>query len=694
MKLILSAPGGLEDLVAQQSAQLGCDVEHVTPGEVRVHIEDPAKLYDLLLWLRHTSRIILPLAEGPVEGDEDLYRLTQRLDWTRHLPLVPGFRVDVFGSAEWIRDRRYPAVIVKDAIVDQFRDKFDDRPNSGSDEPNRVEVRFNRGRATVGLNLAGEPLDRRGYRAPGHPATLREGLGAALLERARWTPETPLMDPFCGSGTLIIEAALIASGQAPGLYRENSAEHWLRYKPDAMAAARARAVKKRREPPREPRLWGRDIDPAFIQLCRKQADDMGLTPWVKFDVASIEELPDVERPDEWLVLTNPPWGKRLRTDDIEHLYETLGKTMKAHWPGARLALLTDRRELAQATGLRVGRRNAISAGVDKLHLHHYDIGPATAGQPVKTIEPSPDLAARLTKRYKHLRKWANRQGIEAYRIYDADIPEYSFVIDLYGDRIHVAEYEPPKQIDPVVARRRREQMLCTVAQVFEMAESDIVFKTRARGGDYERGEDDDWMEISEEGSRLRVNLTRYNDTGVFLDHRGARRWLAQNASGKDCLNLFSYTATASVRMALAGARKVASVDLSPRYTRWAEQNFRMNKLAKEQHPLIQADVVEWIYNAPPAIYDMVLLDPPTFSNSARTDTVLDLKKDAASLLAEVHRVLRPGGQCLFSNNAKGFKLPKELEPAWSEVVPFTERTRDQDCPPSHRSGHKSWLLTK
>ena len=361
MKLILSAPGGLEDLVAQQSKELGCDVEHVTPGEVRVHLEDPAGVYELLLWLRHASRVVLSLAEGQVDGPDALYRLVQRVDWTRHLPLVPGFRVDVFGRADWLRDDRYAARVAKDAIVDQFWDKKDERPNTGPDEPIRVEVRIHRGRATVGLNLAGEALDRRGYRLPGHPATLREGIGAALLDRARWTPETPLLDPFCGSGTLILEAAMLASGTAPGLYRDNAVEHWLRFKPDAMEAARQRALKRRRQPPREPRLWGRDIDPAFIELARAQARQLGLSDWVKFDVASVEALPEVERPDEWLVLTNPPWGKRLQTRDIQPLYEQLGQQMKAHWAGARLAVLTDRKELAQAMGLRVGRRNAVAA---------------------------------------------------------------------------------------------------------------------------------------------------------------------------------------------------------------------------------------------------------------------------------------------------------------------------------------------
>ena len=689
----MSAPGGLEDLVAQQCKDLGCDVEHVTAGEVRVDLEDPARVYDLLLWLRHTSRVVLSLAEGMIDGPDALYRLVQKVDWTRHLPVVPGFRVDVFGRAEWLRDDRYAARVAKDAIVDQFWDKLDERPNTGPDEINRVEVRIFRGRATIGLNLAGEALDRRGYRLPGHPATLREGIGAALLDRARWTPETPLFDPFCGSGTLILEAAMVASGTAPGLFRDNAIEHWLRFKPQAMEAARQRAQKRRRDPPREPRLWGRDVDPAFIELARAQAKQLGLADWIRFEVASVDELPTVDRPDEWLVLTNPPWGKRLATQDLEPLYRSLGQQMKAHWPGAKLAVLTDRVSLSQALGLRVGRRNAISAGPDKLQLNHYDIG-LPDGHTPQSVEPAADLAARLNKRWKHLRKWANRQGIQAYRIYDADLPEYAFMVDLYGDRVHVAEYAPPKQIYPVVARRRREQALVTIAQVFDQPKEQIVFKTRAPGGDYERNEDDLWLTVDEEGARLRTNLTRYNDTGVFLDHRGARRWLAKHADGKDCLNLFSYTATASVRMALAGARKVASVDLSPRYTRWAEQNYRMNGLSTDQHPLIQADVIKWLYDAPDAIYDLVLLDPPTFSNSARTDTVWDIKKDSAVLLSEVHRVLRPGGQCLFSNNAKGFKLLKEVHEQWGQVESLTEQTRDQDCPLSHRSGHKSWWLTK
>lgn len=691
MKLILYSPGGLEDLVKAQVAEFDCDILHMTNGEVRIGFDDPTLVYRLLIELRHVARVVLPLSEGVCDSEDDLYRIVQKTDWTRHLPLEPGFRVDVFGSAQWIRDARFPARVIKDAIVDQFYDRLEKRPDSGPRQPVRIEAKFFRGRVSVGINLNGEPLDRRGYRIPGHPATLRESLAAAVLDRARWTPELGLFDPFCGGGTLVIEAALRAANQAPGLFRGFAIEYWKKFKPESLKAAREKAIKARRAPPKEPLIWGRDLDPEFVALAQSQARLAGVADWIRIEEGGVEALPKVERPAEWRVVTNPPWGKRLNTQELVPLYEALGQGLKAEWAGTHLSILCDRPELAQATGLRVGRSNSLMAGPDKLTISHYDITGRVEQGPVQVAD---DLAARLKKRFKHLKKWADGHQIEAFRVYDADLPEYNFVIDYYQGQWHMAEYEPPKKVDPVVARRRRETLVTTLEQTFEVSADDWILKTRAAGGQYDRGEEDRWLNLSEENARFRVNLTRYNDTGLFLDHRGARRWLAKEAAGKDCLNLFAYTATASVRMALGGAKKVASVDLNPRYCRWAEQNFRLNGLNKDDHPIIQADCIEWLRNAPNAIYDLVLLDPPTFSNSARTETVWDVRRDISDLLQEVHRVLRPGGAVLFSTNAKGFKLQPEQTEGWLAVQETTAKTRDQDCPTSHRAGHKSWWLRR
>ncbi|MDG6692870.1 class I SAM-dependent methyltransferase, partial [Staphylococcus aureus] len=201
-----------------------------------------------------------------------------------------------------------------------------------------------------------------------------------------------------------------------------------------------------------------------------------------------------------------------------------------------------------------------------------------------------DYANRLRKNLKKLEKWAKQEGIECYRLYDADLPDYNVAVDRYADWVVIQEYAPPKTIEPEKARQRLFDVIAATLSVLGLAPNKLVLKTRERQkgkNQYEKlAQKGEFMEVHEFNARLLVNLTDYLDTGLFLDHRIARRMLGQMSKGKDFLNLFSYTGSASVHAGLGGARSTTTVDMSRTYLEWAERNLRLNGLSGRAHRLI------------------------------------------------------------------------------------------------------------
>ncbi len=245
-----------------------------------------------------------------------------------------------------------------------------------------------------------------------------------------------------------------------------------------------------------------------------------------------------------------------------------------------------------------------------------------------------DYANRLRKNLKKFEKWA-RQKNECYRLYDADLPEYNVAVDRYADWVVVQEYAPPKTIDAHKARQRLFDIIAATISVLGIAPNKLVLKTRERQkgkNQYQKlGEKGEFLEVTEYNAHLLVNLTDYLDTGLFLDHRIARRMLGQMSKGKDFLNLFSYTGSATVHAGLGGARSTTTVDMSRTYLEWAERNLRLNGLTGRAHRLIQADCLAWLREANEQ-FDLIFIDPPTFSNSKRMEDAFDVQRDHLALM--------------------------------------------------------------
>lgn len=290
---------------------------------------------------------------------------------------------------------------------------------------------------------------------------------------------------------------------------------------------------------------------------------------------------------------------------------------------------------------------------------------------------------RLRKVWKHTSKSAKRQDIACFRFYDHDLPEAPFAIEWLDGVVHMAEYKRRHGMEDEEHGTWLEECTSIVSSVLETAPENIFIKIRqrkaGRQGQYEKFDEQKTERIVPEGGlKFIINLTDYLDTGLFLDHRITRAMVRDEANGKRVLNLFCYTGSFSLYAAAGGAVEVTSVDLSKTYINWAKRNMQYNKLYKpEQHDFVHDDVLEWLKGVPRDRYDLIICDPPTFSNSKRMDENFDLQRDHVPLLKSLLKILSEDGTIYFSNNYRGFELDRDSLPA-SVVKDITAQTTPFD----------------
>jgi len=278
------------------------------------------------------------------------------------------------------------------------------------------------------------------------------------------------------------------------------------------------------------------------------------------------------------------------------------------------------------------------------------------------------LANRLRKNLKHLSRWRKREQIYCYRLYDADIPEYALAIDIYESAdneelrwVHVQEYEAPRKIDESKTKKRLQAALSVIREVLEIPEEQLFLKVRRQQkghAQYEKlANSRGFHQVMEGGNRFLVNFRNYLDTGLFLDHRITRSLLRELALEKSFLNLFAYTGSASVYAARGGATSTLTVDMSHTYLDWARRNMALNGFKGQAHAYIQADCIEWLDRAAKKYrFDLIFLDPPSFSSSKRMRSTFDVQRDHVMLLEKTSRLLTTNGILIFSNNRRQFKM--------------------------------------
>ncbi|MFA7536428.1 MAG: bifunctional 23S rRNA (guanine(2069)-N(7))-methyltransferase RlmK/23S rRNA (guanine(2445)-N(2))-methyltransferase RlmL [Desulfuromonadales bacterium] len=666
-----TAPKGMEQLLADELRALGATA--VDAGRGGVAFRGPlATGYRACLWSRTASRVLLPLARFKAPTPEALYAGINEMPWEEHLAPEGTLTVDFTLAQSQITHSHFAALKVKDAVVDRFRDRFGVRPSIDRARPDlRLNVYLYRDSARVGLDLSGESLHRRGYREEGAAAPLKENLAAAILLLAGW-PElaragAPFVDPLCGSGTLPIEAALLAGDVAPGLLRPHFG--FLGWKGhdgaawDALLAdARQRAAEGKR---RLPAIIGFDAEASAVRAALANIERAGLHGLVH---AEKRELSAAEAPRGaagGLLAANPPYGERLGEEKaLVSLYARLGEALQTRFAGWRAAVFTGNERLGMRLGLAPARTDILFNGPIECRLLHF----AAAEHPGATAFSAGGemFANRLRKNLKNLRRWAQREGVDCYRVYDADLPEYAVAVDFYqgdGRWAHVQEYAAPNTIDAQKAEARLREALAVIPAVLEIPPAHVFFKVRQRQrgkAQYEKQQEaGEFHEVREGGRRLLVNFTDYLDTGLFLDHRPVRRMIGELAAGKSFLNLFAYTGAATVHAAAGGARQTTTVDMSRTYLDWAKRNLALNGYAARQHELIQADCLTWLAEEARRgrrQWDLIFLDPPTFSASKRMTQAFDVQRDHVTLIRQAVSLLAAGGVLFFSTNFRKFRL--------------------------------------
>ncbi|GAC1621851.1 MAG: bifunctional 23S rRNA (guanine(2069)-N(7))-methyltransferase RlmK/23S rRNA (guanine(2445)-N(2))-methyltransferase RlmL [Nevskia sp.] len=709
--LFVTCARGLEPLLVDELRRYGLSEVAERGGGVTAS-GTWEQAYRACLWSRLASRVLLPLAHVDIPDADALYAAAKAIDWPGWFDVSRTFAIDVAGRSNTVTHTNFAALRVKDALADRFREVHGRRPDVDTSDPDiSIHVHLHAAQATISLDLSGESLHRRGYRLDSGGAPLKENLAAAILIRAHW-PEIAaaggaLLDPMCGSGTLLLEAALMAGDVAPGLGRTRHGFLALTGADAAAWQALIAEAEQRKLDGAEkiPPLFGRDIDPAALKAARSNTDRAGLRDKIQFELADVSLMrPPTATPG--LVVSNPPYGERMGSEaEMVKLYSLVGAKLKESFGGWRAAIFTGRPDLGPRMGLRAEKLYAFYNGDLPCKLLLFEIPVPAEGA---TTILDGDFANRLRKNLKHLGKWAKRTGVTNYRLYDADLPDYAVAVDLYQSaslQVHVQEYAPPKTVDPVAAERRLREGLNVIQQVLDVPISDIHLKVRKQQkGDAQytrQGESGAMHIIDEHGCRLQVNFTDYLDTGVFLDHRPLRLRIRAEAEGARFLNLFCYTGSATAQAAVGGAIESVSVDLSNTYLDWARENLRLNgvrmvdserRSAKENpHRLYRADCLAWLREqadkSKPPQFDLILCDPPTFSNSKKMDGTLDIQRDHVELITLSSRLLAPNGTLYFSTNRKRFKLD-DLKPLGLDVEDITPKTLDEDFkrpPPAHRA---------
>jgi 23S rRNA (guanine2445-N2)-methyltransferase / 23S rRNA (guanine2069-N7)-methyltransferase len=675
--LAASCAAGLEELVCQEAKDLGGEeVDHVR-GLVTWK-GDIEAAYRTCLWSRYASRVFLTLAEYPAPNEDALYEGALKVDWSRHMNIDTTFAVDCTLNQSAIQHNGFAALRVKDAVVDQFRKTCNERPNVSVVRPGiRIRASVYKDNATLSLDLSGESLHRRGYRKEGGSlAPLKESLAAGIVALAGWKADAPkdtmFLDPMCGSGTILIEAALIFGDAAPGLSRSYFGFSGWKGHDKVLWNSLVDEAIEREEAGLErewPVMIGYDADPRAVAVARSNIENACYEDKI---VIKQGQLANLRRPSaKGLMVVNPPYGERLSEhDQAEQLHRALGRISKQELHGWQIGVFTSNPDFGDRMGIKWDRTHRMYNGSINCRLFCGTV-PAEEKQEFQwqmVEEKGPDegieFGNRLRKNAKKILKWARREGVHCFRVYDKDLPEYNVSVDLYEKWIQVQEYAAPNTVDEKAAQRRFQQTLHQVRHLFGVRRDRVFLKIRRKQkgkAQYQKQNSRKKMHTVREGDCfLLVNFTDYLDTGIFLDHRNIRLKIAKEAKGKRFLNLFAYTGTATVHAAVGGAESTTTVDLSTNYLNWARMNLALNGFGGLAHETVQADCLKWLAEDRRE-YDLIFVDPPTFSNTKKERRVFDVQRDHRLLIEKSVARLAEGGLLIFSTNFRRFQMDESID---------------------------------
>lgn len=739
MEFVATCPKGFERILADELAGLHTPQVRPLHGQVAFGGE-LSDAYRACLWSRLASRVLLVLARVDAQDADALYEGLRSVDWTEHLEPGATFAIDAHGTNAQLRNTQFVALRSKDAIVDGLVSARGARPVVDVARPDvRVGVRLSGGRATVSIDLTGEPLFHRGYdsRAAERVAPLRPDYAAALLAAGGWFRDVRHQDPtlvalWAGQGSVLVEAATAALDRAPGLLRPHwGFEGWAGHDQEAWELLLADAQERAEVGSDHPlTLIAADGRRGAEAACRRALRAAGLALEPEF-VPAADALDAVRAAgSDPLVTCDLSW---LGEDSLSLEATALSSASAA--AGLRICALVRGTSLDAALRAEPASTIDVIVGRDPATLRIY--APSSQVEPPSTVRvadvrvpvlvsATDQFAARLAKVARLRAKWARREDVSCYRVYDADLPDYAVSIELYegsetpGRWLQVFEYAPPRGVDLELAHRRLLDVLVVAPRVLRVAPENVYLRvrTRARGGsqyadelraDSEvRGRRDRRRArpgevelpvgaqlVDEGGLTFEVNFSSRLDCGIFLDHRDTRarvrEMMKETRGSKRFLNLFAYTGTATCYAADGGAKHTTTVDLSRPSLDWARRNMDRNGFTAREHEFVQADVLEWVTEQrhTPNRWDLVFCDVPTFSNSSRMRrSSFDVQRDHAELLIGVSRLLTREGSALFSCNLRTFEPDVEkLRRAGVVLTDLTAQTIPEDFSRSPKIHH-------
>ena len=696
------------DLIAEEARRCGCDRVKATPSGVE--IEGSLEFgYRFCFNTRIASRVLWGLyTDDDVRDDKELEEATLSLPWEEYVNPEKTLKVTcTTQDCPYINNSHYAALKVKDGIVERMRQHFDGkRPNIEILNPDvTVHVHIDRYTVKWYIDFSGENLSMRGYRGEQTEALLKEHLASALISRSEWKKSVdsgsplPFYDPFCGSGTIAVEAALMATDTAPGLLRKtpyqfeklpNFDEELFNKIVDEAEEKRQKAIDER-----DISIYAGDISRTAVEISKAAALKAGVYDFISFSVQDFTKLKEAPA-EKGCIVTDPPYGERMKVSDIEDLYANIGTTLQNVFKGWKATILTGNSDLLSNIDMKPERTNKLFNGGIECQAAHYSvftdeerealIQKAIEKKKARLSAPLSEGATfvynRLMKNLKELQPLMKEQGVECYRIYDADMPEYAAAIDFYmGKWIVVSEYAAPKEIPVEDTMRRLDELIQATERATGIDVENIFVKQRSKqkGNDQYRklASNNRMMLGRENGVKFLLNFTDYLDTGIFLDHRPVRKLIQDMAADKRFLNLFCYTGTATLNALRGGALSTVSVDTSATYLSWLEQNLELNGYSTTLgNYLYQADVMDWLWDTYDR-FDLIFCDPPTFSNSKSRRNSFDVQRDHAQLIKAAAMHLSPGGTLIFSNNLRRFRLDDEVRENYV-VQDITEKTIGDD----------------